>query len=77
MAYASTLPDNLFSKYYDELEKRVSSESQSMFAANGRKPGQYKGDWSYLFDDWLSDKATNVYVQDCLLAGRVIDGYLF
>jgi hypothetical protein len=75
MAYASKLPESLFCRYYDEIEKHVSKEANSMYLANKKKPGQYKGEWFSLFNAWLKDEVPNIYIQDCLSAGYTLGGY--
>lgn len=83
MAYFSKLPSDKQHAYYELIQKKVSSEAESMYRAalaqaktkkqKDACAGQYKGVWFSLLEDWMSNKVTNLFVADCLALNFVPD----
>ncbi len=73
MAFFSKLSDCRQSEIYAELQVKISEEANTMFNANGKKPGQYRGVWWELLNLWMQDKIPNFHVTDCLRVNSVLD----
>jgi hypothetical protein len=73
MAYFSKTEENRQLDIYKALQEKVSAESQQMFTANKCKPGQYKGRWFELLEDWMGDNISNIHIYDCLRVGHVLE----
>lgn len=85
MAYASKLNEAKFNALYDALNEMQRRSAESQYHAKLKKAktakqrrecaGHYPSEWSELFNLWLRDKVTNLYVYDCLKIGYVIGAY--
>ena len=83
MAFFSTLPAEKQNSLYEQIEAKVSAESEAMYQTALRKAtsakqrancaGQYKGRWFDLLEAWMADKVSNLFVRDCLSQGFVSD----
>lgn len=71
MAFYSKLNEDRALEIYKELQEKIGGEAQSMFCANNKKAGQYKGVWFELLDLWMKDKIPTFHVTDCLRLNTV------
>lgn len=81
MAYASKLSEEKFSVIYRELMRRSFQAAKAQYekkVAEARTESQrracagyYPSEWSELLEDWCRDRATNLYVLECLKLGHV------